>query len=156
MLNDPFVILTVLFGVILFSLKLVDRYRWAEKMSPVMLVLFFAALVSNLGIIPTDAPLYGDMVGFAVPFAVCLVLFKVNLADVRGAGKAMAVAFGIAALGTVLGVLLAGVALDSFVQQILGENSWKIAGPYTGTYIGGSLNFFAHGYKSLLAAFTFN
>ncbi len=143
MITQPLAIVAVLFGIILVALKLVDRFKWAEKMSPVVLVLFLAAVASNTGIIPTDAPVYGSIAGLAVPFAVCLVLFKVNLADILGAGKAMAIAFGIAALGTVVGVVVASVVLDPWIQGILGENSWKIAGPYTGTYIGGSLNFFA-------------
>jgi uncharacterized membrane protein len=42
----------------------------------------------------------------------------------------------------VVGVLVAGVALDPFLGNILGDDAWQIAGPYTGTFIGGSVNFF--------------
>jgi len=55
----------------------------------------------------------------------------------------MTVAFVVAALGTVLGVVVASLTLEAWLAPILGDASWKIAGPYTGTYIGGSLNFFA-------------
>ncbi len=53
------------------------------------------------------------------------------------------VAFALACVGTFVGVMVAGYVLDPFLQNILGRSSWKLAGPYTGTYIGGSLNFFA-------------
>jgi uncharacterized membrane protein len=43
----------------------------------------------------------------------------------------------------VLGVIAASLALDPLLSKVLAEDSWKIAGPYTGTYIGGSMNFFA-------------
>jgi uncharacterized membrane protein len=142
-LQDTLAIIVVLFAVILIALILVEKYRWAEKASSVMLILLLGAVASNVGLVPTDAPIYTDLVGFSVPFAVCLVLFKVNLGDVRNAGKAMITAFAIASIGTVVGVLVAGLALDPLVEKILGDSSWKIAGPYTGTYIGGSLNFFA-------------
>jgi uncharacterized membrane protein len=141
--RDPIAIAAVLLGVMAFSLWLTDRFAWAAKVSTVLWILFLAAVVSNLGIIPKDAPLYSSIASLSVPFAVCLVLFTVNLADVRRAGKAMVVAFVVASLGTVAGVLVAGLALDPLLQGILGEESWKLAGPYTGTYIGGSLNFFA-------------
>ena len=55
----------------------------------------------------------------------------------------MLAAFGLASLGTIIGVLVASLTLEPFLADILAENSWKLAGPYTGTYIGGSLNFFA-------------
>ena len=55
----------------------------------------------------------------------------------------MLAAFALASVGTVLGVVVASLALDPFLDRILEGQSWKLAGPYTGTYIGGSLNFFA-------------
>jgi len=143
MLQDPLAIVAILFVVIWISLKLVDRYRWAEKLSDVMLILFLGAVASNTGLIPTDAPIYSDLVDFSVPFAVCVILFKVNLADLKNACKAMIVAYISAVIGTFVGVVVADWLLDPFLQRILGENAWKLAGPYTGTYIGGSLNFFA-------------
>ena len=143
MIQDPLAIAAVLFGVILLALLLVERYRWAEKVSAVTLILLFGAVASNVGLIPTDAPLYGGMVNLAIPFAVCLILLTVDLRDVRNAGVPMIAAFGIATVGTVMGVVIAGVALEPLLGGILGEDSWRIAGPYTGTFIGGSVNFFA-------------
>ncbi|MDX1502638.1 MAG: hypothetical protein R3325_09760, partial [Thermoanaerobaculia bacterium] len=83
MLQTPLAILAVLLAVILGSLWLVRRYPWAERLSPIIWIIFGCALCSNLGLIPTDAPLYGDLIGFAVPFAVCVILFTVRLGDVR-------------------------------------------------------------------------
>jgi uncharacterized membrane protein len=143
MIEDPVTIVAVLMGVVFLSVRLTERFAWAARFSTVLWVLSLAALASNTGLIPTDAPLYGGLVGFAVPFAVSLVLMKVSLADVRSAGLAMTVAFVVASLGTVVGVVVASLALEPWLASILGDASWKIAGPYTGTYIGGSLNFFA-------------
>jgi uncharacterized membrane protein len=143
MTENPIAIAAVLLGVISLSLWLTDRFSWAKRVSAVLWILFLSALASNLGVIPKSAALYSGITSLTVPFAVCLILFTVNLSDVRKAGKAMIVAFVVASIGTVAGVLAAGLALDPLLQGILGEESWKLAGPYTGTYIGGSLNFFA-------------
>lgn len=143
MIQEPLAILAVLLGAIYFSLRMVNRYVWAKRLSPIMWIIFTSAILSNVGLIPTDAPLYGSLIGFTVPFAVCVILFTVNLKDVLAAGRPMLAAFGLASIGTVIGVVIASLALEPFLANILAERSWTIAGPYTGTYIGGSLNFFA-------------
>jgi uncharacterized membrane protein len=143
MIQEPLAVVSVLLGVIAFSLWMVHRYGWAERLSPIIWIIFTSALCSNLGLIPTDAPVYGVLIDFTVPFAVCLILFTVNLADVREAGTAMIAAFALASLGTILGVATASLSLEPFLAQILEAESWKLAGPYTGTFIGGSLNFVA-------------
>jgi len=143
MIQQPLAIVAVLLGAIYFSIWITGRFPWAERLSTVLWIIFTGALVSNLGLVPTDAPIYGSIVGFAVPFAVCVILFTVRLADVRDAGTPILVAFVLATLGTVLGVMVGSLTLEPLLGPILGEESWKLAGPYTGTYIGGSLNFFA-------------
>ena len=75
--------------------------------------------------------------------AVCLILFTVNLADLKRVGGPMLAAFVIACAGTVVGVLFEGLLFSPQLAGILGRNAWKVAGPFTGTYTGGSLNFFA-------------
>jgi len=143
MISQPLAVFAVLLGAIVLSLWITRRFAWAARFSAVMWIIFVSALCSNLGLIPGDLPLYASTVGYSVPLAVCLILFTVRLADIRNAGAPMLTAFVLASIGTVLGVVAASLALEPLLAQVLGENSWKIAGPYTGTYIGGSLNFFA-------------
>jgi uncharacterized membrane protein len=143
MIQDSIGIVAVLLAAIWFSISMVNSFPWAKRISAIIWVIFTSALLSNLGLIPTDAAVYGSLVGFTVPFAVCVILFTVNLKDVRNAGGPMLAAFALAGLGTVIGVVVASLALEPLLSGILGPDSWKLAGPYTGTYIGGSLNFFA-------------
>jgi uncharacterized membrane protein len=143
MIVDPLAVLAVLLGVIYVSLRLVNRFVWAKRLSTIIWIIFLSAFASNLGLIPTDAPLYGSLIGFTVPFAVCVILFTVDLSDVRRAGTPMLGGFALASLGTILGVIVASLTLEPPLSGVLGAESWKVAGPYTGTYIGGSLNFFA-------------
>lgn len=143
MVQDTLGIAMVMVGVIALSVWLCERFKWAAQLSAVVWILLLGAVASNTGLIPLEANLYGQLAGFTVPFAVALILMKVNLADVLRAGKAMAVAFLVACVGTVIGVVVAGLALDPLLEGAAGPDRWKLAGPYTGTYIGGSLNFFA-------------
>ncbi len=143
MIQDPLAVTAVLLAAVVFSVVMTRRFAWAARLSTILWIIFTGAFASNLGLIPGESPVYGRIVDFAVPFAMSVILFTVNLADVRRAGRPVLAAFFLAALGTTFGVLLAGTLLDPWLADILGSDSWKIAGPYTGTYIGGSLNFFA-------------
>jgi uncharacterized membrane protein len=107
------------------------------------MILFLAGLISNLGLFTARSAFYDGLTGFTVPFAVCLILFTVNLEDLKRTGKPLLAAFAVACLGTVAGVLTAGLLLSSQLASVLGADAWKLAGPFTGTYTGGSLNFFA-------------
>jgi uncharacterized membrane protein len=143
MIEDPYQLTAIFLGVVLLSVWLDSRYAWARKISPVVMILFLAGVLSNIGLITDRSPFYDGLAAFTVPFAVCLILFTVNLADLRRVGGPLLAAFVIACAGTVIGVLLAGLLLNSQLMEILGQDTWKLAGPFTGTYTGGSLNFFA-------------
>lgn len=143
MLASPLFIAFVLVAAVGVSLWLCDRSAVARRISPLVLILSFTALCSNTGLIPTQSPLYGGVTGFCVPFAVCLVLFGVRLGELRALGKTMAAAFVVASLASVVGVLCASLCLAGPLEQGIGAENWKLAGPYAGTYVGGSLNFFA-------------
>jgi uncharacterized membrane protein len=143
MIENPYTLLCVFLGLALLTVWLDSRFGWARMISPVVLILFLAGLLSNIGLITDRSPFYDELTGFTVPFAVCLILFTVNLGDLRRTGKALLAAFAVACAGTVIGALTAGLLLDSRLAAVLGEEAWKLAGPFTGTYTGGSLNFFA-------------
>jgi uncharacterized membrane protein len=143
MIEAPKQLLAVFLGLVWLSVWLDSRYGWARKISPVVMILFLAGLISNLGLITRRSTFYDEVAGFTVPFAVCLILFTVNLDDLRRSGKQLLAAFAVACCGTVIGVLTAGLLLESRLARVLGHETWKLAGPFTGTYTGGSLNFFA-------------
>lgn len=143
MIQDPFHILIIFMGIITLALYLSNRFTIAKKISPILIILFFSAAVSNLGIITTDNPFYGELTHYAVPFAVILILFHVKLSDLKNAGMPMLVAFGIASLGSLIGCLVGGFVLSAEFNEVLAGEGWKLVGPYIGTYIGGSLNFFS-------------
>ncbi|MEN8163453.1 MAG: DUF819 family protein [Acidobacteriota bacterium] len=143
MIESTYQLSAIFLGIITLSVWLDQKYDWARKISPVLLTIFFAGLLSNTGLITNHSPFFSEVADFTVPFAVCVILFTVKLADLRRFGGPLLAAFGLACLATIIGVLLAGFLLESELAKVLGADSWKLAGPFTGTYTGGSLNFFA-------------
>jgi uncharacterized membrane protein len=93
--------------------------------------------LANLRIIPTAAPAYDAVWTYLVPIAIPLLLFEADLKRiVRESGPTL-IAFVIGSAAVVAGVIIGVHLLD------LGVNEAELAGIFTGTYIGGSLNFAA-------------
>jgi uncharacterized membrane protein len=116
---------------------------WSEttaigrKLSGVIVVLALAMIASNLHLLPTSAPVYDTAWSVVVPIAIPLLLAKADLRAIFAKTGSLFVVFVLAGLGTVIGVLIASFAVD------LGARESDIAGIFTATYIGGSVNFAA-------------
>ena len=114
-----------------------EQTRWGAKVSGVVVTILSAFLLSNLGIIPTNAPFYDIVWSYFVPLAIPLLLFKANLKKIFKEAGPTLVAFFIGAVGTILGTILAYNLIP------LGVDAWKMAGIFCATYIGGSMNYVA-------------
>jgi uncharacterized membrane protein len=112
-----------------------------SKIGASILTLAFGALLSNTGIVPATSPVYDAISGPVTNLAIAWLLLSVDLRALKQVGPRMLAAFGLACVGTILGAFIGAVA---FSHQ-LGGNTWKMAGVFTGTYTGGSLNFVAVG-----------
>ncbi len=134
--DQHFAIWAVLFGIAGFGFWC-ERYPFGRRYSGVMLLITLAIVLSNLRIIPTSAPAYDIVWQYLVPLAIPLLLFQADLKRIfREAGRTL-IAFIIGSAAVVAGVLV-GISLID-----LGAEESKLAGIFTGTYIGGSLNFAA-------------
>ncbi len=102
-----------------------------------VVVIVSASILSNTGIIPLASDLYSSVTAYLVPLAIPLLLFKANLRTLfREAGGVLAI-FLLAALATIIGAVLAYFLID------LGDEAAKVAGVYTGGWIGGAMNMVA-------------
>ncbi len=140
-ITGPLAVFLTLALVVLVSVKLEKRVVRARVLGSVFLSILFAAVLSNAGLLPGRSAAYDYLGGIGVNLGIALVLLGVNVESVRRAGPRMGAAFGIGALGTVLGAVAAALVLHQFV----GPETWKLAGQYTGTYIGGGVNMVAVG-----------
>ena len=114
-----------------------ERYPWGRKYSGVMLLITAAIVLANLRIIPTSAPVYDVVWDYLVPIAIPLLLLEADLKRILRESGPTLIAFVIGAVAVVAGVIVGAFLLD------LGGNEAELAGIFTGTYIGGGLNFAA-------------
>lgn len=120
------------------AIYLEQKYRWAAKITGCVIALILAILLSNIGIIPMDAPVWDNIWSYVVPLSLPLLLLQCDIRKIGKESGRILIIFLIGAVGTTCGALIGFVLLNKFIPELSG-----LAGAYTGTYIGGSANFAA-------------
>jgi uncharacterized membrane protein len=141
MFNDTLPVLAVLCLNIVVSEWLCEK-PFFRHVGTGLMVIIFTAIVANLGVIPASTPatpLYDGIFAYIAPLSIFLMLLNVNLYSLKKAGKSMLMMFMIGAIATMIGAVVAMWAVSGKNQ--IGELYYAIGGMYTGTYIGGSINF---------------
>ncbi len=151
MIRDPLTVAAIIAAVTALAFWLDRRFAPASKVGASLLVIVFGALLSNTGLVPHDSPVYHAIEGPITSLAIVYLLLGVVLADLREVGPEMVGLFLVASAGTALGAVAGALLLSGG----LGPVTWKLAGTFTGTYTGGSLNFAAVGRGLGLAPATF-
>ncbi len=143
-MTNPLYILAVLSLVVVVSEVLVRR-TVLRHAGTALLGILLTAVIANLGVIPagsTDAapvPVYDGIFEYVAPLAIFWLILGVNVRHVMRAGMPLVVLFLAGAVGTTLGALLAVRAVGG--ADVFGAQHFALAGMFTGTYIGGSINF---------------
>lgn len=136
--DDFWTMAAIIVGWATVSIVLEQKYAWASKVTGAIIALTGALILSNLNIIPIGSQ-FEDMVwGYVVPMAIPMLLFKANLARIKDESLRFLGIFLISSVGTVLGAMIAIVAIGSFMEQVP-----AVSAMMAGSYIGGSVNFAA-------------
>ena len=134
--DDVFALGAALFGLAALGFW-VDAHPLGRKTSGVLWILVGGMLLSNFGALPLQSPSYDFVHSTVVPLAIPLLLLKADLRKIfRDSGAVMAT-FLIASLATLCGAVAGFALLD------LGEMGARVAGVYTGAWIGGAVNMVA-------------
>lgn len=120
------------------AIWLEQKYEWANKVTGCILALVFMLVLANVGIVPTDAPVYDHVWDYVVPLAVPMLLFNANVKRIGKESGKMLIIYLISSVGTILGGFLGYFALRGGIP---GLN--KLVPMFVGTYTGGSVNYAA-------------
>jgi len=141
MSTNPIFILTILLFNIVLA-EWLNGKKFFNHLGTGLLVIIITAIVANLGIIPASAPatpVYESIFTYVAPISIFLMLLNINLKSIKKAGKPMLIMFLIGSFATMIGALIALWAIGGKTE--IGVFYYALAGMYTGTYIGGSINF---------------
>lgn len=126
----------IVFGLAWFGFW-IDGKDIGKRTSGVIWVLGAAMALSNTHIIPLSSTTYDFVGGSLVPLAIPLLLYKSDLRRIfRESGPVM-ITFCIASAATVAGAIIGFHLIE------LGDIGPKVAGVYSGAWIGGAVNFVA-------------
>uniref|UniRef100_UPI004047C881 DUF819 family protein n=3 Tax=Algoriphagus sp. TaxID=1872435 RepID=UPI004047C881 len=120
------------------------RFPWGKSVGTPIFVIVICALLSNLGLIPSamaSHPIYDGIFTYIAPLGIFIALLEVDLKSVRKAGLPLLAMFLLGSFATVIGVLVAWLLVQP--AAAIGPLAPALAGMFTGTYIGGSVNFSA-------------
>ena len=134
--DNVFALGTALFGAAWLGFW-IDTKDIGKKISGVVWVLTASMALSNFHVIPFKSPVYEFVGGTLIPLAIPMLLFKANLRKIFTESGTVMMVFLVAGLATIIGAVLGFYIMD------LGEIGPKVAGVYTGGYIGGAVNFLA-------------
>ena len=134
-----------------------ERTVIGQKVTGTVVVILLAIAAANLGIIPHSAPAYGFIFSYVVPLLIPLFLFQADVRRLVREASRTSLAFLVAALGTVAGVIVAALLLDLSQLGVASElaadrREAGIVGLFASTYIGGSVNYAALGEITGLSA----
>jgi uncharacterized membrane protein len=136
--DNTWVLWAFLTGWAALSIYLEQKYDWAAKISGAIIALIGAMVLSNLKVIPVDAPAYDTVWGYVVPLAIPMLLLQCNIKKIWKESGRMLLIYLVGAVGTVAGAIIGFVLLGKHIPHLA-----EIAGMMTGSYIGGGVNFVA-------------
>ena len=135
--ENTWVFMSIMMAAVAVSIYLEYRYRWASRFAGGLIALVIALVLVNVGIIPSSAPIYDDVVlGYFVPLAVPLLLLQTNIRRVWNETAQIFAIFLIGAIGTIAGAVIGCALLQSSIEGLP-----KVTAMMTGSYIGGGVNF---------------
>ncbi|MEP6955626.1 MAG: DUF819 family protein [Chthoniobacterales bacterium] len=140
LLAEPLYVLAMLASLVALA-EWVGRRRGFRQIGSALIVILAAALLANIGLLPTSSnapPLYEGIFGYVAPLAIFFLLLDVRLRDVRLAGVPMLLLFGLGAVTTIVGTIFGYRLIDPAAHGL--AHAPAVAGMFTGTYIGGSVS----------------
>ncbi|MCB9080224.1 MAG: DUF819 family protein [Lewinellaceae bacterium] len=142
--SNSLYVLAMLCGLVAGSEWLV-RNTFARHFGTALLVIVLTAVLANIGFMPTGStpenptPVYDGIFAYVAPLSIFWLLLGVKLRDILQAGFPLLFLFTIGAIGTTLGVLSGMWVING--PTGIGPLYAAVGGMFTGTYIGGSVNF---------------
>ena len=118
-----------------------ERTVIGQKITGTVVVILLAIAAANLGMIPHSAPAYGFIFSYVVPLLIPLFLFQADVRRLAREASRTSLAFLVAALGTVAGVIVAALLLDlsqlGAASELAAERREAgVVGLFASTYIG--------------------
>lgn len=137
--TDTIYIWAILISVLCLANWLDQRYKWANKLSIVVLCIVGGMLLANLHILPFKSPVYSSISGVLLYTAIPMLLFKSDLRKIYKEGGRVFIAFNLAAVSTVIAAFIYGTVMKRWgIAELPAMVAMNAGG-----HIGGTVNMVA-------------
>jgi len=139
------VLILIVLSLLVGAAEWLARRAVFRHVGAALLVILLGAVASNTGLIPAGSspdapvPVYDAIFTYVAPMSLFWLLLSVSLRDVLKAGLPLVALFLLGALGTAGGALMGMWLVGG--EATIGPLHHAVAGMFTGTYTGGSVNF---------------
>ncbi|KUK18028.1 DUF819 domain-containing protein [Thermococcus sibiricus] len=144
LIESEVILLGLLLFIPAFAFWLTQKYSIAAKLSAAIICYAIGIALTNLHVIPPDAPIYDSVSTYSVYLSIVIILLSVDIRGwiKTGLAKSAIVSFAIASAIVFVVSIIGGVLWGPKVDP---EHGWKLTGMIIGTYTGGSMNLAAVG-----------
>src|SRR3989338_2914359 len=142
MIQGPILIVSILLLieiVILFLSEHAHFKKYFRFLPAVFWIYFIPMLVSSLGLIDSQSPLYSKITNYFLPASLFLLLISVDLKSIFHLGNSALVMFFAGSFGIMLGI----VSVFAIFRRWVGDDFWTGFGALAGSWTGGSANLIA-------------
>ena len=134
--DQHFAVIAALFAIALFGFW-AEKQAWGKLVTGTVWAILGAIVASNLNLIPKSAQAYSFVFTYLVPALIPLFLINANVKRIIKESGRVGIGFILACLGSAAGAIIGISLLD------LGSKEADLAGIFTATYTGGSVNYAA-------------
>lgn len=134
--DQHFAVMAALFAIAFFGFW-AEKQSWGKLVTGAVWAILAAILASNVNLIPKSADAYSFVFKYTVPALIPLFLINANVKRIIMESGRVGIGFILACLGSAAGAIVGVSLLD------LGAKEADLAGIFTATYTGGSVNYAA-------------
>ncbi|RLD75965.1 MAG: hypothetical protein DRJ10_14350 [Bacteroidetes bacterium] len=119
-----------------------EKKGWIKNIAGVMYTMVITAILSLVHFLPSasgdqDVAVYDFVFDYVTPMAIPMLLFSANIVKIVKESGRLIVIYLLGAVGIVIGAVI------SYFIVNLGPETYKVAGVFIATLVGGSVNFVA-------------
>lgn len=134
--DQHFAVMAALFAIAFFGFW-AEKQSWGKLVTGTVWAILAAILASNINLIPKSADAYSFVFKYLVPALIPLFLINANVKRIILESGRVGIGFMLACVGSSVGAMVGITLLD------LGAKEADLAGIFTATYTGGSVNYAA-------------
>lgn len=136
MIQEPFPLFVTMTAAGALSYLFSTCFRWAERLGTTMLMIAFGLVLGNTGVVTQRSDIYDPLMGHLIPLSIALLLFRLDLRELRQIKSSYLAFFLFGALASIIG----GVTTFYCFGPKIGPDAWRLTGQLVASYIGGGEN----------------